>query len=208
MKDLFEKFDLFLRYYVCGSVFIITAWFASGNLKSIAGFLDKEIFFIIPLIPGALIYGLHRNLINPLIDRIRIKSLSNKKFKRTRYLSDEEWNYIEFRWECKKNTTKGILHINKWGDHVQMLYTTALAILLGSALSWLFASKRNGYGWNWNLFLLWILFALAGLFSDVRKQLAEEKLMEEPPRYKACCIRTLLKLCFCRRKRNRDRRAH
>ena len=172
MKDLFEKFDLFLRYYVCGSVFIITACFASGNLR----FLDKEIFFILPLIPGALIYGIHRNLLNPLIERIRIKSLRNEKFKPTWYLPDKEWESLEFRWECEKDTTKGISHINKWGDHVQMLYTTVLAGLLGSALSWLFDSEKSGYGWNWNLFLLWNLFALAGLFSDVRKQLAEDKL--------------------------------
>ena len=181
MKELLEKFDLFLRYYVCGSVFVITVFFASGRFSSIKRFLDKEVSFIIPLVLGALIYGVHRNLINPLVERLRRCILAKCRC----LLCDEEWKGICFRNGLDEDKTgkQGRNFIKNWGDHIQMLYATAFAIFAGCILSWMFDSVKSGYERNSNLFILWGLLCLAGFFSDIRKQLAEDKL----PSLKAGC---------------------
>lgn len=185
-ENIVEQFDKFLRYYVCGFVFLLTVFYSSGRLSEIIVF-HKEFgitayLFFIPLVSGTIIYTIHRNFLNYFIERLR-RSIQND---REWLIREDEWEGMLLRWgvlrvnkedkEDKKE--KALSNIRTWGDHVQLLYSSGLAILLGSTLTKTFDTSGKEYKFSWIICIICLSLYSIGFFADTRKQTAETKLEE------------------------------
>jgi hypothetical protein len=178
MKEIMNQFDKFMRYYIAGVIFIIVIAFRTNNWTlEINNFSLNYIYIFIPFIPGTIIYAIHRNFIGVLIEWFRRCLI--KIFKCLKIILPKcEWNGMLIRWDAKfknyqikKETV--IKHLKIWGDHVQLLYTTGLAILLGEIIPRFFDIKIHNSCSCKILYVCLILY-LIGLFADIRKQLAED----------------------------------
>ena len=173
MTEIIKQFDIFLRYYLCGAIFIITILFSIDLYPDITS-LKISAYLFVPIIPGAFIYAIHRNLINVVIEAIRRNILKRAKWK----LSEGELTGLKKRWDAENNQENTLIHIKKWGDHVQLLYSSALAIFLAGLLTPWFDTSSAKYTWSWHLTFVFIVLAVTAFFSDIRKQIVEDELLK------------------------------
>lgn len=171
MNEILKQFEIFLRYYVCGFVFILTVFYSFGWYPTIKDLKIGE-YLLIPLIPGTIVYTIHRNLVNVLIEWMR-RCIQDKK---EWFITGDEWKGMIFRWGDGKDTQLNT--IKNWGDHVQMLYSTGLSVLFAGTLTSFFDTSVREYKFSWAIFVVCLFFYIVGFFADIRKQTAETKLMK------------------------------
>jgi hypothetical protein len=171
MNEILKQFGKFLRYYVCGFVFILTVFYPSGWYPAIKDLRLGE-YLLIPLIPGTIVYTIHRNFVNVFIEWIRRYMQDEKEW----LITEGEWKGMIFRWGDGKDTQ--LNNIKNWGDHVQMLYSTGLSVLSAGTLTPIFVPPVKEYKFSLVITLVCCSFYIVGFFADIRKQTAETKLMK------------------------------
>lgn len=124
--------------------------------------------------PGHHIYTIHRNFVNVvIIEWPRRYIQKDRKW----LIPKREWEGIQFRWEVNDKGKKAALpHIKIWGDLIQLLYSSGLAILLGSTLTKIFDTSGKEYKLSWTICIICFCFYVIGFFADIRKQTAETKI--------------------------------
>jgi hypothetical protein len=80
------------------------------------------------------------------------------------------------RWKFSEKDKNYGQHFSEWGDYVQLMYTSCLAVSLGSLLSWLGGADLKDF--NFDIRLAVIMLTLLGLaiYNDVRKWFYEKKM--------------------------------
>ena len=181
-NEVIEQFGKILRYYICGAVFIVTIFY-SYNWNPYVNGIKNSGYLFIPFIPGSLIYVIHRSFINVLIEWFR--KCIQKKIKccspncnKYCLLPKCELGGMFIRWGVEKNTENAWKQIRTWGDHVQLLYSSGLSVLLAGSLTQFFDKSEIEYVCSYEITLTCIIFYIVAFFSDIRKQIAEVKLYE------------------------------
>jgi len=177
MENAFKYFDKFLRYYMCGAVFLLTIFYSTNKHPTLDNIekLNSAVLLLIPLIPGCLIYTIHRNLFNPLIEQIRRIIYPKIPF---RLLSNREWNGMLLRWNAESNPKNALSYIRDWGSHTQLLYSSGHSIWTASVIMTCIDPSQDKYEFSWFLTIAILLFYITAFFSDIRKQAAEDRLSE------------------------------
>lgn len=187
MNQLFESLSLgiILRHLVCGFIFTLTAVHCHfGGFGLLASEGNLALFSIIALPSGMLIYGINRGLLNALAEFLRYYCIPKTWL--NFFLPRKCLDALKSRWiarqltvsePCDKNKIV-CQHIEAWADYVHLLYTSGLAIWMGSLTLW-FTHSYADLHWNCGIFLSGLFLILVGFINDLRKQAAEEMVYSE-----------------------------
>jgi hypothetical protein len=77
------------------------------------------------------------------------------------------------RWGKEQDPNQPNSRFYTWGDYVQMLYTSGLAILLGSTAWFFFSATKCNWERDWSITLLATLMIIFAIYNDARKWIYE-----------------------------------
>ena len=187
------------RHFVSGAFFVGSFLFAKGKLSTWKD-LDQIYEHAMPLglvslICGSLIYAVHRSITNPVLEALRHYArcflIRKKCFPlclrrlircllwciRGFFMPPRVMSMMFERWKYCQSVKPQASHIYEWGDYVHLLYTTGLAVWLGSVAAHWFPPKSNGTLWDSKaIFLVGGIFMFAGFYTDCRKHIVERRL--------------------------------
>lgn len=91
---------------------------------------------------------------------------------RVRQMLSRRWRYVKT--ENKRSTITA--HIYAWGDYIHFLYTSGLAVWLGSWSATVIGKSGETWVLDKHLFFLGGFFIVAGFVTDYRKHLVEDSI--------------------------------
>ena len=175
---------IIFRHFLSGGIFVAALLYTQDRcIGHICKILEHHIalWSTLALFIGTIIYSLHRGFTNPIFEFIRhycIPGFMRPLFMpaRVRTMLLKRW---EFAWTEGKKAFKS-QHVYAWGDYVHLLYTSGLAVWLGSISAALFIKPGLHQKWVWDspTFFIGLVLVGVGFITDFRKHIVEESLYE------------------------------
>lgn len=164
--DSIKSLDLneWLRYFVCGAVFLATAYVAGGGeccSATVCRWMESRpagALIAATAVIGAILYTIHRALVYPSIDAA-VRDWAGMK----RDPVEEDLTRWEMRGSTADGSNPGKAHSNgllHWAAQIHLLYASGLAVLSG-ALYGRICNPCGGLAWGWTTLPLVVLLAIA-----------------------------------------------
>jgi hypothetical protein len=187
MEPLLKSFSLgFLLRSVFGGVFFVIAYHVASQEPSVSKVFDFKGLFpvglLVALFAGVTVYGLHRSLIYPFIELVINSSDAKNLRQRFPLISETTVTLLIQQWDRAGGTDKRdnerARHVTVWADYAQLQYSAALCICAGGFAG--FITEKGPYQPHWPLVILALMLFVAGVISDWRLHVVQERLQVEP----------------------------
>lgn len=182
MKEFFsaKSLQILLRNFFSGIVFLISFGRSFGP-ESFATLRDYQLILAATaLAAGVITYAIHRALLEPIIASIRYAFLGTTK---TPLWSEAALNALKDRWLASKNDESWEQcfqkHLELWADYLHLLYTSFLAVMIGSAMAALYHPHQ--LAWAPDLVALALLLLVAAVVGDLRRHAVLNYLTSQLP---------------------------
>jgi hypothetical protein len=197
MEKLLSEFKIkhLLRCFFGGMFFIISFNIYTFQTSLIADLTAKANSILIAVVVGVPVYAIHRALLyRPFEDFVTY--LFDKRPYASRCISEKTVDYLVKVWRLDKDDKNSLYKkTDEWGDYTHLLYSVGWNIIIGliygiikrhilddreSPAEFFFGIINNINQPKLStvfLFLLFLLFLVSGLISDLRLRSVREKIL-------------------------------